>query len=127
MSEVSGQEQDWVGSNRAFAVAWGLPIAALVGAIFVGTLAKTVIWIAALVWMGVACLANATRCRRIHCYFTGPFFFVMAVIAGLHGFGIVPLGPDGWKWLGITVGAGGGLLWCIPEMIWGKFAARRQT
>ena len=127
MVERSRQERDWVGNYRAFAIAWGLPIAALIAAIFVGTLAKTIIWIAALVWMGIACLANATRCGRRHCYFTGPFFLVMAVVSGLHGFGFVPLGPEGWSWLGITIGAGGGLLWFIPEQIWGSFAARRQT
>jgi hypothetical protein len=31
--------------------------------------------------MGVACIVNALRCGRVHCYLTGPFFLLMAVIA----------------------------------------------
>ncbi len=122
----TGHKRDWVGNHRSFAVAWGMPIVALVVAIFLPTPTKTVVWMVALVWMGAACLANASRCGRRHCFFTGPFFLVMAAAAGLHGFAIVPLGPEGWRWLAIAVGAGGGLLWCVPELLWGRFAARRS-
>ena len=127
MVDDARQETDWVGSYRSFAVAWGIPIAAMVAAIFFPTPVKTVVWMIALVWMGAACLANASRCGRRHCFYTGPFFLVMAAIAGLHGFGIIPLGSEGWRWLGISVGVGGGLLWYVPEYLWGKFAARRSN
>lgn len=122
MTEINTPEKkDWVGNYRGFIVVWGLPIAAMIGAKFVEPTPKTVVWIAALVWMGAACLANAKRCGRTHCYFTGPFFLVMTVPVLLHGFEIVPLGPEGWKWLGIAIAVGGGGLWCLTERFWGKF------
>src|SRR6266852_7249120 len=34
---------------------------------------RTAVWTAALSIMGTACLANAVRCGRVHCYITGPF------------------------------------------------------
>lgn len=101
-----------------------MPVAAIVTAIWLDPVPKTLVWIAALSWMGGACLLNARRCGRRHCYFTGPFFLVMAIAAGLHGFGILPLGLNGWNWLGNTLGIGAVVLWCGPELIWGKYVKR---
>ncbi len=39
----------------------------------------------ALSTLGGACIANALRRRRVHCYVTGPFFLLMASIALLYG------------------------------------------
>jgi len=122
----SRRKLDWVGNTRSFAFAWAMPIAALASAAFAPTPARTVVWIGALVWMGAACLANASRCGRVHCYFTGPFLLLMAVVVGLHGFEMVYLGPDGWTWLAISIAAGGFLLWWVPEHAWGKFATWRS-
>ena len=36
---------------------------------------------AACVVMGLACLVNAARCHRLHCYITGPYFLLLAVAA----------------------------------------------
>ena len=108
-------EKDWVSNRRNYILAWGIPTVALVIAIWLPPLS--------LLWMGSACLLNARRCGRTHCYFTGPFFLIMVIPVLLHGFDIVPLGPEGWKWLGITIGVGGGGLWCFTEKLWGKFIA----
>lgn len=117
------RRKDWVGNTCGFALAWGFPTAALIVAVFMGSPARTVIWAAALAWMGAACIANAVRCGRRHCYLTGPFFLIMAGAAVLHGTRILWLGPNGWTWLGVTIVVGGyGLLWLLPERIWGKFA-----
>jgi hypothetical protein len=114
---------DWVGNSRTYLFAWGIPTAALVAGIFVAAPAKTIIWSIALIWMGTACIVNALRCGRIHCYLTGPFFLLMAVTTLLHGFEILWLGPNGWLWLGLTlVFVGGGLLWYLPERVLGKYA-----
>lgn len=60
------------------ALGWGLPIAVPVAAAPLAGLAKTLLWLAALAWMALACLGNALRRRRLRCYFSGPFFLVMA-------------------------------------------------
>jgi hypothetical protein len=73
-------------------------------------------------WMGLACVVNALRCGRIHCYLTGPFFLLMAVATVLHGSAKLSLGANGWWWLGLTlIFVGGGLLWYLPERMWGKY------
>src|SRR5215469_11818141 len=46
---------------------------------------RTVVWTVALGIMGAGCLVNAVRCGRVHCYVTGPFFLVMAVLTLLYG------------------------------------------
>ena len=76
---------------------------------------KTWVWVAALVWMGSACLWNAHRCGRRHCYWSGPFFLVMILPVLAYGYGVVPLDIDGWKWLGISIGVGAVLITAITE------------
>ncbi len=120
----SHQQKDWVANSRSYLLAWGIPTVALIVAVFMGPQAKTVIWSASLVWMGVACIVNAARCGRMHCYFTGPFLVIMAIPVVLHGTRIVWLGPNGWIWLGVTIVVGGyGLLWLLPERVWGKYGS----
>ena len=121
------QGRDWASSVAGFAVPWGLPIAALIAAAWLDPPLKTLVWLGALGWMGVACLLNARNCGRRHCFITGPFFLVMTVPVALHGFDLVSLGPQGWRWLGLAIGIGGGVLWYFPEMIWGKYVRRSQT
>lgn len=118
----SHERKDWVATPGSFALGWGLPSLGLVAAIFLDSPTKAILWPAALVWMGIACLANAARCRRMHCYFTGPFFLLMALLSLLHRFEIVGLGPQGWTWIGLTVGGVGAVLWWVSEHVGGKFA-----
>ncbi len=84
MDGSARQQRDWVSSPLSRFLAWGVPTAVLVIAIFMPP-ARTLIWSVSLLWMGVACIANATRCGRTHCYFMGPFFLIMAVAVVLHG------------------------------------------
>jgi hypothetical protein len=60
----------------------------------------------------------------VHCYFTGPFFVVMAIVALFYGLGFVPIGGDGWNILGLTVVVGALLLWFIPEFFFGRYRRR---
>ncbi len=86
---------------------------------------RTVVWTAALSTMGTACLANAVRCGRVHCYITGPFFLVMAVVTLLYGLGVVPLGGNGWSLISLAILIGAIVLCCVPELFFGKY--RRGT
>ena len=119
--EACCRAKDWVSDVRGYLLAWGLPTVALVGTAFASPLVRTPAWLIALVWMGTACLANARRCGRTHCYLTGPFFLVMAMAVPLHGYGLLPLGTHGWMWLGATIAGGAALLWIASEGLLGRY------
>lgn len=82
---------------------------------------RTAVWTAALVIMGTACLANAVRCGRVHCYLTGPFFLLMALVTLLYGLKLLHLGTNGWNRMGLTILLGAAALCCLPEMFIGKY------
>jgi hypothetical protein len=124
---MSSATSDWSCHSPSFLLGWGLPIA---GMSISGAMKPEwmfLIWPIALLWISVACLVNASRCGRVHCYFTGTFFFILAVLSGLHGFNIVDLGASAWTWIGITAIAGGIALTILPEMIWGRYRGPGST
>jgi len=71
--------------------------------------------------MGGACLANAGRGGRIHCYVTGPFFLLAALATLLYGVGLIPLGANGWNLIGMATLIGAIVLGCVPEPLFGKY------
>ena len=75
--------------------------------------------------MGVACIVNALRCGRVHCYLTGPFFLLMALLALSNSLDMLHLGGNGWNLLGLMTLIGAIALWCLPEMLLGKY--RKQN
>jgi len=107
---------------RVFILYW-LPAIAIVvaGAPAISSGWRTVVWTVALATMGVPCIVNALRCGRVHCYLTGPFFLLMALIALSYGLGILHLGGNGWNLLGLLTLIGAIALWCLPEMFLGKY------
>jgi hypothetical protein len=86
---------------------------------------RAAVWALACAVMGAACLTNAVRCGRIHCFFTGPFFLAVALAAILYGVGVLPLGSDGWNLLGMVLLVGAVVLMTVPEMVFGKYRTRR--
>ncbi len=110
---------------RVFLLYW-LPAIAIVvaGVPAISSGWRTVVWTVALGTMAVACIVNALRCGRVHCYLTGPFFFLMALIALSYGLGILHLGGNGWNLLGLMTLIGAIALWCLPEMLLGKYRKR---
>lgn len=115
--------KDWAGSFRGYALAWGVPLLAIVAGILVDVPSRTVIWSIALGWMGLACLINARRCGRTHCRYTGPFYLILIVPVLLHGSDLLSLGPYAWWILGAAVLFGGKIIWWGTETIWGKYVA----
>jgi hypothetical protein len=114
---------DWAGDCRTLVVLWGLPAVAMLIAGSLKPLPRAVIWTAMLLWMGGACLANARRCGRTHCRFTGPFFILMAAGVAAYASGLLRLGPHGWNILGAVSLVGAvGICWA-SERIWGRYAA----
>ena len=111
---------------RVFVLYW-LPAIAIVvvGAPAISNGWRTVVWTVALATMAGACIVNALRCGRVHCYITGPFFLLMALAALSYGFGIMHLGRNGWNVLGLIALIGAIALWCLPEMLLGRYRKGR--
>jgi hypothetical protein len=122
MSTTTKASADWVGSTRTKLLAWWLPHAALVAGLPVVVPARTVIWVVALAWMGVACILNARRCGRTHCRFTGPYYLVMIIPVLALGLGVVPVGLSGWLVLGAFIILGSKTIWWATEHARGKFS-----
>jgi len=111
--------------GRVFLLYW-LPAIAIVvaGAPAISNGWRTIVWTVALATMAVACIVNALRCGRVHCYVTGPFFLLMALVALSYGLGILHLGGNGWNLLGLIGLIGALALWYLPEMFFGKYRQR---
>lgn len=107
---------------------FGLPVLAIVASGFpvVPPGWRTATWVVALIVMGAGCVINALRCGRIHCYFTGPFFLIMAVAALLYGLGVLPLGKFGWNTISAVVLIGTLIFYCVPEMFAGRYRQERR-
>jgi hypothetical protein len=118
---------DWSNNRRSYVLAWGLPTALLIVGILVPAPIRTVVWAGSLVWMGMACVANAARCGRTHCYLTGPFFLAMAAVTVAHGTGMISLGSQGWLWIGAAVAVATVVLWIVPERLFGRFSTHNRS
>ena len=108
---------DWTRGVRG-CLTWGIPVALLV---ISPERYFFIMWPTILTFMGVMCLLNAHRCGRIHCYFTGPFFLVLAVVGLLYGIGVVPLGARGWSKLSLALLLGSMALLYVPERTLGRY------
>lgn len=113
--------KDWASNRRTFVVLWGLPGAAMSFAVLLEPALRAVVWIVTLIWMGGVCLANARRCGRTHCRFTGPFFLVMAALVVAYAIGGLQLGSQGWAILGGVTVIGNALIWWGSERLLGVF------
>lgn len=111
---------DWA-SGRGLLLIWGLPAGVLVLSALFNAPYRSLVWPALLTAMGVACLLNARRCARTHCYISGPFFLSLAVVAGLNGVGLLPLGVNGWRLLSWILLVGGAALIYAPDRLLGRY------
>ena len=107
-NDLSGKKIAWL--------IWGLPMALLLIGVF-WSRTRVWLWAPALVVAGVACLVNANRCGRLHCYFTGPLYLLAALATVLVGLEWVALR---WSWIAIGL-VGGTALAIIPEWVRGKY------
>jgi len=100
-------------------VLWYLPAVALLAGL-VWSAVRFWLWTPAFAIMGIACLANAARCRRLHCYFTGPLFLLAAAYVALAGFNVLRMRP------GIVLGAVFGMtvLAFLAEVPFGRYRGR---
>ena len=113
---------DWVRQPGMGFVWWCLPLGVGVAAYFLALSARSIaiVWVLMFVWMGTGCILNARRCHRLHCYISGPAFFLGAVALALVATAVAPLSEHSLNNIvGITLAAA--LLSFVAEMIWRKY------
>jgi len=94
-STASCSQHDLLGSRSALWF-WGVPgLLLLVGAFWAGVRAP--LWTVAFLVGGIGCVANAARCGRAHCYFTGPLYLGLSGVSALIGTGMISWS---WWWVG---------------------------
>jgi hypothetical protein len=120
-SNSSDAERDLLCRGLSGFLLWCVPWVAFALGFGASAWLKTILWPMSLTVMGTACLLNASRCGRVHCRFTGPFFILCAIISLGYGLGLLPLGPSGWKWIGVGTIGGALALCCIPELFLGRY------
>lgn len=101
---------------------WGIPLLAgvLTNFLPIAPITRTLVWIAAMAWMGVGCTLNARRCHRLHCYISAPVLFVGAMGAAAVALGFTPWGPSTASYV-INVSLALALSTIVVESIWGKY------
>jgi hypothetical protein len=115
------RSKDWLGNTRTSLMAWWVPTALIVAGLWVSAPLRTGTWVAALAWMGLACLLNAKRSGRTHCRFTGPYYLLM--IAPTLAFGITDAPLYAWLVLAAFVLLGDKIIWWATEHAWGTFSS----
>ena len=124
MSDLQSCQTDDITRRPArFLLFYGLPTAVLIASQFFTRDAVLIAWIwaAGMTVMGLACLANARRCHRVHCYFTGPWMLLMAALFLLYATGWLPLSGTVFAWLVNGAWIGILVLWFGSEMVWGRY------
>jgi mercuric ion transport protein len=115
-----GCEPNDLAGHRIGWLIWG-PSAVLFLAGIAWEAARPWLWVPALLVAGLACCANARRCRRLHCFLTGPVFLLAAVATVLDAANIVPVD---WRWIVATV-LGSTAIGYALEMMRGRYASRK--
>jgi hypothetical protein len=119
------QERDLLGSRRALWALWIAPWAVILGTVNAGNLTQTVAWTLSFTVGGAACLVNARRCARRHCFYTGPAYLVAAFVSLLFGLHLLPFGRHGWTWILDAAGAVTLIACCGLEPLLGKYRTTR--
>jgi hypothetical protein len=127
VNEIVQSSRDWLSSPRTNALAWWIPKAAVVVALFIPWPARTGIWIIALVWMGTACILNSRRCGRTHCHYTGPYYLAMIAPVLALASGVISVGFYGWLALAVLILGGSMTIWWATERAWGKFSRHDES
>jgi len=111
---------DWVDRPGMGFVWWCVPLGVGFASniLAMSARAAALVWMISFFWMGTGCILNARRCHRLHCYISGPAFFLGAGALALFAAGIAPLGALN-NIVGITLTVA--LLSFVPELIWRKY------
>jgi len=118
------QTKDHAAKPLPFFVSWGLPGILLVSTNSLSGYVPLPVIVAlmagAFLWMGLACVLNARRCRRRHWYYSGPIFLLGALAVLLVGFELISLGPDGLIMV-VAATVTFAMLTYLTEPVFGKY------
>lgn len=95
---------------------WWLPAALVLVGLWAPSL-RAALWIPSFAVMGIACLANARRCGRLHCFLTGPLFL----------FGSVATALDAGPWLVLVIVAAGTVAAFALEWLRGSYVGTSRS
>ncbi|MFQ5351756.1 MAG: hypothetical protein ACE5D3_01630 [Candidatus Binatia bacterium] len=109
-------KQDLV-KGRATAALWQVPWAVILLASFLDPIIQTPVWTVGFTIMGVACLANARGCGRLHCFLTGPLYLLGAGASVLRGFDAISI-ESRWVLYAMIIGT---VLAYVPEWVRGQY------
>lgn len=119
LPHMNAQTNDWVRQPQTAFLWWCLPLAIgfSLGLLGVPARLAAAIWAVLFLWMGSGCLLNALRCHRLHCYISGPIFFLGAAASVLFAMGLIHIH------LNNMVGAILLLVLAsfLPEIIWTRY------
>src|SRR5579859_7373655 len=97
---ATGKDEDLLRSRWTASLLWWGPAVLIigtgsiglgsVGATNTGNIIHTAAWTIAFTVGAAGCLANARRCGRLHCFFTGPLYLLAAFASALYGLGVLP-------------------------------------
>ncbi len=106
-----------------FMAIWGAPVAIATALSLspVPNWLSAIAWTIAFTWMGGACLLNARRCGRLHCYFSGPILLLGALMDAAVGFGVVTLGAQQGLTTLVMATLVLAALTYLLEYIWGRY------
>lgn len=120
-ARATRNKKDLLGSRWAIWFLWIGPWVLILGTGESGTVTHTAAWTVGFTVGGAACLINARRCGRRHCFYTGPAYLLGALASLLYGLGFLPLGPHGWDWILGTTAAVTLVACCGLEQLLGKY------
>ena len=127
MENINGVKNQDLTSDRLRAfLLWGVPRIGFFIGVFANPALRTILWSSSLFIAGTACLINAFRCGRLHCYFTGPFYLLMATLSLFYGLGFLDFGALGWVWIGGVVVIVAPILTRLPERLSGKYVTKNN-
>jgi hypothetical protein len=119
------KHRDLLDSRGTAWLLWGAPWALIIIGGGFGDSARTISWALGFGFAGTACVMNARRCGRRHCFYLGPLYLLASLASLLYGLNWLPIGAHGWNWIMGCALAGTVLAWCVLEKLFGKYAANR--
>lgn len=115
------QEKDLLCRTETSLLPWRVPQFLFGAGFFLPAAWRAWVWPIVLTWLGGACLLNAFRCGRLHCFLPGPLYLTGAVLTLLLGQGMISFVRRGWLWLGLGLIVLGNVMVIFPEKTIGQY------